>query len=444
MNATVRAPNSGLVIVLTLALAALPALAQVSTTPTMNPGDFEVALNPIGLSINDISIKNGVDGQFGTFTNFELRPVTLRPGVVLSSGYVAELGPLAEAQDPNYDPATPPPQVNSQMNPEPITGATPEFDAYGFTEGNIENFNGSFDVAALRVDFTLENDSPVKFDFIFGSVEFPFYTGSFTDSFLVFLDGTDPVNQITFDAAGNAVQVGSSFAGLETTQDLNTAFSQPHGLIHHLTTTTARLNAGEHYLIFEVGDVNDHILDSAVFIADLRAEEGEEGTHESEDPPYVGCPHLSAQPADVVACAGNTVTFSVSASGNAPLTYEWRKDGVAIDPGVNPSAATPTLTLTNVQSSDAGAYRCKVSNDCGDESSDPAMLALALSGDLNCDGAVDNGDIDGFVLALLDPSSYSAAFPNCAICAGDANHDGAVDNGDIDGFVQCLLSGGCQ
>lgn len=267
-----------------VALAAVPALGSVITHPTTDPQTLADALHPSVLNIISVSIHNGVAGQFGTYDNFELAPVTIRPGIVLSSGDVTDLGPIPGATDPEYDPSSPPQQVNNQMYPEPETGATAEFDAYGLIGGNIENFMGCYDVAALRVDFTLVEDSPVKFDFIFGSVEFPFYTGSFTDSFVVFLDGFAPENQITFDAAGNAVQVGSSFAGLETTADLNTAFSDPHGLIHHLTTTTARLdNDGPHFLVFEIGDVNDHILDSAVFIANLRAEEGAPGTEPSDD-----------------------------------------------------------------------------------------------------------------------------------------------------------------
>ncbi len=64
--------------------------------------------------------------------------------------------------------------------------------------------------------------------------------------------------------------------------------------------------------------------------------------------------------------------------------------------------------------------------------------ACAL-GDMNCDGAVDNGDIDAFVLALLDASGYAAAYPECSLSNADMNGDGSVDNGDIDAFVQCLI-----
>jgi hypothetical protein len=257
--------------------------AQVRTVPTMDVDALATALHATGLTITSVRIRNGVQGQCGTYSAFDLPPVTIRPGVVLSSGDVTNLGPIPGATDPGYDPSTPPPQVNSWMVPDPDTGGTPEFDEYGYVAGNIENFQGSFEVAALEVQFTLDQPSSVKFDFIFGSVEFPFYTSSFTDSFLVFLDGVTPADQITFDANNSAVQVGSSFAGLETTADLNSAFSNPHALIHHLTTTSPRLEDGEHFIIFEVADVNDHILDSAVFITNFRTGTGNPGTDPSDD-----------------------------------------------------------------------------------------------------------------------------------------------------------------
>lgn len=406
-------------------LASAPAGAQVVTVPTTSTSALGQALNATGLTIDAVTIHSGLPGQFGTFSNFELRPVTIRPGIVLSSGDVTNLAPFPEAADPNYDPSSPPPQVNNQMTPEPDSGGTAEFDAYGNVPGNIENFFASYDVAALRIDFTLDNDSPVKFDFLFGSVEFPFWTSAYTDSFLVFLDGTEPNNQITFDANGKPVQVGVSFAGLETTGDLNSAFSNPHGIIHHLTTTTATLSGGEHFLIFEVGDVNDHILDSAVFIANLRAEAGTEGTDPTEDPPYAGCPQITHAPSGSVVTQGDTATFAITATGDSPLQYRWRKNNVPLDIIANPSAATATLTLTNVQPADAGSYRCKVSNDCGDETSDSAALTVipaACPGDLNGDRIVDLADLS----ILL--SDYGCTL---SPCAGDLNGDGATDLSDL-------------
>ena len=273
----------GCAAILAALAAAGAARASINTTATMDPDVLAAALRPSGLSINEIIIKNGVPGQFGTYSGFTTLPVTIRDGIVLSSGNVTSLGPNAAMQDPDYDPASPPPEVNSQMVPDPDSGGTAEFDAYGLTAGNIENFNACYDVAAIEVHFTIEEDAQIQFDFVFASVEYPFYTGSFTDAFLVFLDGTAPENQVAFDSNGSAVQVGSSFAGLETTADVNTAFADPHGLIHHLTTTTQLIESGQHVLIFEVGDVNDHILDSAVFITHLRTGAGGPGTEPSDD-----------------------------------------------------------------------------------------------------------------------------------------------------------------
>ncbi|MBL9121326.1 MAG: choice-of-anchor L domain-containing protein [Phycisphaerae bacterium] len=259
------------------------ASASVITVPTMNGRTLGSALlspNAQGIEIDSITIHKGVSGQFGTYSNFDLAPVTIANGIVLSSGKVNNLAPIPGASLPGYNPASPPAQVNSQMT-FVGNGGTPEFDEHGLDE--IENFYASFDVAAIRVDFTLDEDSQVQFDFIFGSVEFPYWTNQFTDAFAVFLDELDPGAQICFDASGAPIQVGSSFAGLETTEDKNTAFSNPHGVIHHLTTTTEELPAGPHTLWFEVGDVNDHILDSAVFLANLRTGVGDPGTEPSDE-----------------------------------------------------------------------------------------------------------------------------------------------------------------
>ena len=59
-------------------------------------------------------------------------------------------------------------------------------------------------------------------------------------------------------------------------------------------------------------------------------------------------------------------------------------------------------------------------------------------GDVNCDIAVNNGDIDAFVLALTDYATYLTEYPGCD--NADVNGDGWVNNGDIDAFVTLLTS----
>lgn len=51
--------------------------------------------------------------------------------------------------------------------------------------------------------------------------------------------------------------------------------------------------------------------------------------------------------------------------------------------------------------------------------------------DVNCDGSVNQLDIQPFVQAVL---SHSA----CSPCGGDANGDGSINQFDIQAFTECL------
>jgi len=61
-------------------------------------------------------------------------------------------------------------------------------------------------------------------------------------------------------------------------------------------------------------------------------------------------------------------------------------------------------------------------------------------GDLNCDGVVNFGDINPFVLALANPETYATLYPDCNILNADINGDGVVSFRDINPFVALLTS----
>jgi len=75
-----------------------------------------------------------------------------------------------------------------------------------------------------------------------------------------------------------------------------------------------------------------------------------------------------------------------------------------------------------------------------DDQSGLTILAVHIPGDLDCDGRVDFGDINPFVLALCSPEIYPQAYPQCHQINADINADGTVDFGDINPFV-ALLTG---
>ncbi|MCF7763615.1 MAG: immunoglobulin domain-containing protein [Verrucomicrobia bacterium] len=81
---------------------------------------------------------------------------------------------------------------------------------------------------------------------------------------------------------------------------------------------------------------------------------------------------ITAQPQRQTVAAGGTASFSVTATGSAPLTYQWKFRGVDM-----PGETNPTLTVANVNAaSHAGAYRVVVSNPAGPVTSAVAPLTV--------------------------------------------------------------------
>jgi predicted extracellular nuclease len=94
--------------------------------------------------------------------------------------------------------------------------------------------------------------------------------------------------------------------------------------------------------------------------------------------PLLVAPTITAQPTPQ-SVAGGTATFSVTATGTAPLAYQWRKDAIDLVDGVNISGAqTATLIVANVTAADIGSYSVVVSNGVApDATSDAAPLTLS-------------------------------------------------------------------
>jgi hypothetical protein len=83
-------------------------------------------------------------------------------------------------------------------------------------------------------------------------------------------------------------------------------------------------------------------------------------------------PSLTAQPASMTVTAGQTATFSVSASGTAPISYQWRKNMINIASATAASYTTPATTTA-----DSGSkFDVVVSNSAGSVTSGQATLTV--------------------------------------------------------------------
>jgi hypothetical protein len=104
-------------------------------------------------------------------------------------------------------------------------------------------------------------------------------------------------------------------------------------------------------------------------------------------------PTISTQPASQSVIAGKTATFTVVASGTAPMTYQWSKNGVAINGATASSYTTPAETTSD----NNAKFTLVVSNSAGNATSNAAILTVTAS------------------TLLLNSSSANVSFGNVSV-----------------------------
>ena len=102
-----------------------------------------------------------------------------------------------------------------------------------------------------------------------------------------------------------------------------------------------------------------------------------------EDPTVLP-PIIVTQPSDVTRSPGQTATFSVTATGTAPLAYQWKKNGVNIAGATGPEYTTPQLA----DADDGSLIRCRVSNPAGSVESREALLHVRTDDGRVADGVL--------------------------------------------------------
>jgi uncharacterized repeat protein (TIGR03803 family) len=92
-------------------------------------------------------------------------------------------------------------------------------------------------------------------------------------------------------------------------------------------------------------------------------------------------PFIVSQPESQSVLVGTTVAFSVQATGDGLLSYQWLENNTNLVDGGNLSgSSTPLLTLAPVATDDAGTYAVVISNSLGSVTSSPALLTVLPPG----------------------------------------------------------------
>src|SRR6266404_780292 len=125
-----------------------------------------------------------------------------------------------------------------------------------------------------------------------------------------------------------------------------------------------------------------------------------------------GTPVITTAPADMSVSSGASATFAVSATGQGPLSYQWRLNGTNI-----PGATNATLILSSVSGTNQGVYTVVVSNAAGAVESGGATLTIytpVVTGQWD----FDQGDLRATVgadLEFVGDTSAITTFPFMSI-----------------------------
>jgi hypothetical protein len=89
-------------------------------------------------------------------------------------------------------------------------------------------------------------------------------------------------------------------------------------------------------------------------------------------------PAISSQPASQTNPVVSTATFTVTATGSEPLSYQWQLNGASLTDNERITGSqSSTLTISNLMFTDAGNYVVAVANAFGSTYSQPAFLTVA-------------------------------------------------------------------
>jgi endonuclease/exonuclease/phosphatase family metal-dependent hydrolase len=90
------------------------------------------------------------------------------------------------------------------------------------------------------------------------------------------------------------------------------------------------------------------------------------------NPPATNAPVITVPPASQIVSPGSNASFTVTASGAAPLAYQWSFNTVPLS-----GATNSVYILTPVQFANAGSYFVVVTNAIGSVTSSPALLVVS-------------------------------------------------------------------
>ena len=174
----------------------------------------------------------------------------------------------------------------------------------------------------------------------------------------------DQQGSTTNTNAGPSIQAfvlvngATSFAVTGAAGRVNNDGTSPNGIFNVETTVVQ-------------GDVISFVVfNNGLFFGDETALQA---SIDLGDAPVDESPTITSNPDNQDLFIGDTLNLVVAASGSPTLTYQWRKDMVAIVGETN-----PTFSIASVVEDDAASYDCVVTNDSGSATSMASLVTVSV------------------------------------------------------------------
>jgi len=344
----------------------------------------------------------------------------------------------------------------------------------------VDSVGNVYVTGSHSYDYSVNSGTTVYFDYDYATIK---YDANGQQLWLAVYAGRRPspdqAVDLKVDAQGNVSVTGSSEQDIVTVR-YNSAGEQQwvaridSGASYDQATSVALDNAGNTYVTGHSGDYGDILtfkLDTNGSRIWLGRYDGPGGNYGSYDYPvaigvdlagnvlvggsidtstnardYIalkyapgtaaGAPSILLPPRDQSAAVGSMVVFSVTASGDAPLRYQWRRNGVAIHGQTN-----STLELPAVAFAQSGRYSVVVFNDFDCAVSADAVLVVVAVELVQCTGI--ERVAGGVRLIVAGPPSYhyridaTVDFKTWETIATIYNASGVCEHTDPGGLLAC-------
>jgi hypothetical protein len=159
---------------------------------------------------------------------------------------------------------------------------------------------------------------------------------------------------------------------------------------------------------------------------------------------YPGAPTITSPPVSQTNSAGNNVTFSVTATGAAPLSYQWQASGGTgftnlVNGGSISGVGTNVLAIANVTTNWALAYRVIITNSFGSVTSTVANLTVLTVPVITSQPVSQTqvaGSLASFSATAVGPAPLSYQWQ----ASGGTGYTNLVNGGNISGVNTNVLT----